>query len=136
MKLEDLLQAINSETVMTVDWDDPDYLATLLLKLASYYSSLALPIADAELDKASAEAVHKATVGQRALELIDEGMAVKRAEIQSSVDAQEMLHTFNDKSHTARILFLTRQNLDKTMDAIRSKLSYLKTERESVRNSA
>ncbi len=135
MNLTEILEQIERETKMTRDWESPDYLSNLLLRLASYYATLGKFIAEAEQNQLFAEAYYKLGVEKTKVEQIEEGDSVALAESKAALSAEEAKQEYINLKYKARLLFLARQSLEKSMDAIRSKLSYLKTERESVRDS-
>lgn len=115
---------------MTTKWEDPHYLSDLLLRLSSYYSSLALPIATAGAEEAAVELSAKVIKEQSKIKSIKDGNSVALSESTAVIESQQIYYDHISKAKEVRLLFLTRQNLDKCMDAIRSKLSYIKTEKE------
>lgn len=133
-KLNQLIAKINQETVMTKEWQDPNFLATLLLRLASYYASLGVHIADAERDENLAKTHYEVVRAQTQVDLINAGEPVKKSESAAAVEIVDDVHTYIELRHKARLLFLTRQNLDKTMDAVRSSLAQQGREKEGSRH--
>lgn len=130
MHLSELLELIRLETTISADWDDPNYLADLLVRLASYYSSLGQLLADAERDENEAELAFKLRREGKAAEEIEGGMSAAAAEKIGVMESETERKIHIKLKHKARLFFLSRQSLEKTMDAIRSKLSYLKRDRE------
>lgn len=131
MKLSGLLELIEVETRIKPAWDDPNYLADLLPRLASLYASLGQSIADAERDADLAEGNYKYIREKLATERLEDGVSVAKADKLAVVDSAEHFQEWVKLKHKARLLFLARQSLDRTIEAIRSKLSFLKADREN-----
>lgn len=126
MKLTELLEIIEVETRIKPEWEEPAFLADLLPRLASLYASLGQSIADAEREADDAEIAYKVQREKVAADAMEEGKSAVAAD-KSGVIATEMLrYEWSRLKHKARLLFLARQSLDRTLDAIRSKLSYIK----------
>lgn len=134
MNLTDLVAQIEIETKLNPHWDDPEYLSSLLLRLASYYATLGRFVADAERDTGLAEIQYKFAREAETKDKIEGGMAIGAAEHMGEVAAHEDRIEHVAIKHKARLLFISRQSLEATMDAIRSRLSYIKTEREASRH--
>jgi len=134
MKLTEILELIHERTSITAQWEDPEYLANLLVELASLYSSLSAPLANLEADNDYAENNYKTTKAGIIEELASGGMPVGRAEEAAKLQTTQEFSEYTEAKKKARTVFLTRQNLDKVMDAIRSKLSYIKRDMESSRH--
>lgn len=134
MNLTALLDQIEQETKMTKDWEDPDFLSTLLLRLASYYATLGRFVAEAEQNQNFAELYYKGGREKTKVEQLEEGDSVALSESKAELSSQEARTEYINLKYKARILFLARQSLEKTMDACRSRLSYIKSERESARD--
>lgn len=134
MKLSELLAMAEERTQISAQWDDPDFLSNLLLELASLYSSLAKPLADYEQEEDAAENQLKVARALTTQDRIKGGEAIERAKAAAISDTVDDFASYSQVRHKARWIFLTRQNLDKTMDAIRSRLSYIKRDWEGTKH--
>lgn len=141
MNLSELIDTIQKECTITEQWSDPNFLSDLLLRLASYYSSLGQFVSSSERDAADAEMMYKVARERIKVEKSQEKgadgkklVSDKVADSMAVVEVQEDEGKYIELKYKARLIFLTRQNLDKTMDAIRSKLSYIKSDREGSRS--
>lgn len=132
--MNEILEQVKKELAIDGRWDDPASLADLLPKLVSLYSSLGQYVADAERDEALAETHYKVVREQIKVEKLKAGETVKSAEAQAFLAITDDIHEYIRLRHLARLLFLTRQSLDKTMDAARSKISMMKSDREGSRS--
>jgi hypothetical protein len=131
MKLSELLEQIDTKTAMNPDWDNPNYLADLLLVLASYYATLGRFVAEAERAARFGEVHYKFVQEQEKLGQVEKGDSATLAESKGRVASRADQDEWVQLKYKATLLSLSRQNLEKTMDAIRSKLAYLKFEKES-----
>lgn len=136
MNLTKILEQVEKETKLTPEWEDPEYLSTLLLRLASYYATLGRFIAEAEQNQNFAEVYYKMGREKTKIEEIEAGNSVALSESRAEASIGEQRIEYINLKYKARLLFLARQSLEKTQDAIRSRLSYLKSEKESVRDNA
>lgn len=136
MKTSELLALIAQKTTRDDQWSSPDYLSELLLELASYYATLGPLLAEAEHYQEVAERHTKVAKAILIQDMIAEGKSATAAE--STVMANESLAEDHDillaAQYKTRRLFLARQSLDKTLDAIRSTMSYHKSEKEASRH--
>lgn len=126
MKLSELLDIVQAETLQKPSWDDPNFLADLLPRLASLYASLGQFLGDAELNADAAEISYRVAREGEAATKIEGGTSVGLANSMAYVETAELRLVWVKLKHKARLLFLARQSLDRTIDAIRSKLSYKK----------
>lgn len=134
-EIEQLIEAIELHTSRTEDWNDGNYLADKLLTLASLYSSLGHHIADAERAADQAEIAFKIQRERAKEKRIKIGKeAIKSAEGTAIIDVQDEYQHFIKLKYNARLLFLTRQSLDKTMDSIRSALTQMRHDKEGSRH--
>jgi hypothetical protein len=131
MNLSKLIDIIQEETTSKPEWDDPNYLSELLLRLASYYSTLGRFVAEAEQRQDFAEIQYKVGREQAKVDNIQSGDSVALAESKAAVLAGVDQNEVVNLKYKARLLFLTRQSLDKTLDAIRSRLSYVKMDKDN-----
>lgn len=131
MTLSELLKLIEEETRISSDWNNPDYLSNLLLRLASYYASLGRFIADSDLAQSESETRYRVKRDQTKKESLEGGSSVALADAVAELAIEDDKLKYNQLKYKARLVLLSRQSLDKTMDAIRSRLSYLKLEREA-----
>lgn len=132
--LTELIETIQKETTLNKQWEDPNYLKDLLLRLASYYSTLGRFVAEAERDELTAKTHYEVTREQIKVEMITEGKPVKLSESTAAAQVEPEIQEYIQLKYKARLLFLTRQNLDKTMDAIRSSLAQQGREREGSKH--
>jgi hypothetical protein len=133
VKLSDLLDLIESETRIKPEWEDPSFLADLLPRLASLYASLGQFIADAERDADNAEVSYKVERESVATSEMEDGRSAVGADKQAVIATEEERREWIKLKHKARLLFLARQSLDRTIEAIRSKLSFIKSDKENSR---
>ena len=132
MILTQLLSLIEQETRLKSEWDDPNYLADLLPRLASYYATLGPFVADAELEADDAEITYKVNLATEAANQIEErGLSVAAAEKNAISETEDTRRLHAKLHHKARLLFLARQSLSVTIDAVRSKLSFIKIDMET-----
>lgn len=131
MKLSELIAQIQQLTRLDGRWDDPNYLADLLVQLASYYATLGEFVAQAIQDQDLAERAYKIAREQNIVDFVAAGDSVTLAEHKAEIAISELKEEFFGRKYKARVLLIQRQSLDRTMDAIRSKLSYIKAERQS-----
>lgn len=131
MKLTELLEEIHKETTISTEWEDPTFLSILLLKLVSHYATLGPIVAEAEKEADTADVHYKVVREQTKLDSIKAGETVKASEAKGLVQSLADQEYHIELKYKARLLFLTRQNLDKTIDAIRSRLSFMKRDREN-----
>lgn len=133
MDLSALLELIGEETRLKASWESPDYLANLLPRLASYYATLGEFVANAERDADEAEISYKVKREGASHGHMEGGASAvaadKIAVLKSEAERREWIRL----KHKARLLFLARQSLDRTIDAIRSKLSFIKRDMENSR---
>lgn len=132
--LTELIETIQKETTLNKQWEDPNYLKDLLLRLASYYSTLGRFVAEAERDELIAKTHYEVTREQIKVEMITEGKPVKLSESTAAAQVEPEIQEYIQLKYKARLMFLTRQNLDKTMDAIRSSLAQQGREREGSKH--
>ncbi len=133
MNLSELLDLIKAETRLKPEWDEPDYLADLLPRLASYYSSLGEFVANAELDANMAEIAYKVKREGETSRWIGDGGTAAAAAANAVVTSADERREHAKLHYKARLLFLARQSLEKNMDSIRSKLSFIKRSVEEQR---
>lgn len=132
MNLSKLIETIEQETKRTSQWEDGNYLSELLLRLASYYATLGRFVAEAEQDSNFAEVHYKFTHEHAKVEFIKAGETVALAESKSYESSKKDRDDYVHFKYKYRLLNLTRQSLETTIDAIRSRLSYMKSERDNV----
>ena len=133
MNLSELIETIRIETTVNEKWEDPNYLSELLVRLASYYSTLGKPLAEAEQNEDFAKLNYELVRERFKVERVEAGDSVALAESKAAVQVKLDKDEWANSKYKARLLFLTRQSLDKTMDALRSRLSYIKMDREGAR---
>lgn len=127
--LTELLALIETETQIKPAWEDPAFLADLLPRLASLYASLGPFIADAEHETDAAEISYRVAREGKAATAIETGVSIGLANSTAFVGTAELRLVWMKLKHKARLLFLARQSLDRTIDSIRSKLAFLKSEK-------
>lgn len=133
MNLSQLLDLIKSETRLKPEWNDPNYLADLLPRLASYYSTLGEFVANAELEADEAEISYKVARESSTVRDIEKGSSAAAAAAMAVEQSEDERREYVKLKYKARLLFLARQSLEKNLDAIRSKLSFLKKDKEEQR---
>lgn len=130
MKLSELLTEIEAKTTRTKQWEDPSYLADLLLELGSYYATLGSHVAEAEQGASLSESHARLAREQLKLTYVEEGdsatVAESRARVDTAVDEQDAIGL----AYKAKLLRLSRDGLGVTIDVIRSKLSFVKRDME------
>lgn len=131
MKLSELIETIGRELTETKEWEDPNFLANLLPRLASYYATLGPMLADTERDSDLAEAQYKLVRETAIADTKAAGDTDKESAAKAVITAHGDYLEHIARKHKARLIFLTRQSISLTIDSVRSKLSYLKTEKES-----
>lgn len=130
MKLSDLLAEIEAKTTITAQWDDPNYLADLLLELGSYYATLGSHVADADRNANLAEAHYKYEREARKTDLVMDGATASLADSKARVATRDEEEGYIVLKHKAKLLSLARDSLGTNIDTIRSKLSYIKKDME------
>ncbi len=136
MKSSELLTLIAEKTTRDERWADPEYLAELLVELASYYATLGPLLADSEQDKDVAERQTKVAKALLIQDKIAEGSSATAAEVTAMADeglAEDYANLISAQ-YKARRYFLARQSLEKTLDAIRSAMKYHSSEKEASRH--
>jgi hypothetical protein len=129
--LSDLLKEIEQKTQISPKWDDPNYLADLLLELGSYYATLGSQVAEADQEANLAESHYKVAREKRMVDLIAEGDTVGRAASQARVDSKDAEEEYIALHYKYKLLSLSRESLSVNIDVIRSKLSFVKKDMEN-----
>lgn len=126
MKLSLLLNEIEGKTTRTTEWDDPGYLADLLLDLGSYYATLGSYVAEAEQAASLSDSHYKFTREKFKLDYVKAGesatVADSRARVETRVHEEDAIAL----KYKASLLKFSRDGLSTTIDVIRSKLSFIK----------
>lgn len=147
MDLDGLIKEIRTIT----DWfvenkisevQDGDYISNLIVKLASYNASLGQYVADldrdADLAKARFEMKREGIYKEARDGEKDEDGKLRRATIadadnlkrlEASTEEQEAI----EAKHRFKVALILRQDVANLIDALRSKLSYMKQERENTK---
>lgn len=133
MKLTELLALIVQETTIKPEWEQPEYLSELLLRLGSYYSLLGDFISSAEHDRDELELSYKVSQADAEAQSIKDGAKIGLAEREGLVASKVARERHLLLKHKAKRLSLARESLDKTMTAIDRKLSYIKFDRSDRR---
>lgn len=133
MNLSTLIATIQTETTISSQWEDPNYLSELLLRLASYYSTLGSFVADAEQQQDFAKTKFEVMRETAKVDYITEGDSVALAESKAVTVTKGEKDEYAKLKYKARLLFITRQSLEKNLDAIRSRLSYIKSDQQAQR---
>lgn len=131
MTLSGLLTEIEAKTTRTPRWEDPNYLADLLLELGSYYATLGSHVAEAEQAASLSESHYKYTRERFKLDYVKTGESATVADSRARVETREHEEDAISLKYKANLLKFSRDGLSTTIDVIRSKLSFLKTEKEN-----
>jgi hypothetical protein len=116
-------------------WQDGETMSQVIVKLALLNSFLGEQISDYELDANTFESQYKSTREQRKLELIkQEQQSATQAESQAYVDTSELRDTWNQSVHSFKQLQVKRNDTSNLIDALRSRLSFMKAERMEVKS--
>lgn len=109
-------------------------MSQVIVKLALLNSFLGEHIADYELDANTFESEYKTTRELRKLELLkEEKTTVSQAESQAFADTKELRDTWNTSVHNYKQLSVKRSDTSNLIDALRSRLSFMKAERQEVK---
>lgn len=120
----ELLEQIQSDN--DKDWSDGNKVKDRLARFTSYYSSLGPILARAE-DKYSESEEDYETAVARSRKRGDSVAEARLANTDQAKTARELKYNY-------RLLFITRQSLDKEMDSMRSALTQMRHEKESARD--
>jgi hypothetical protein len=145
MKLDELIVEIRTIMNWLVEnkiseLDDGDYISNLIVKLASYNASLGQYVADLDRDSNQAEAHYElnrelayksaretlvvTTRGEKETTVADADNAKR---IASESERQEYIQA----RHRYRVAAILREDVSNLIDALRSKLSYMKQEKNN-----
>lgn len=113
-------------------WADPDWLSQAIVKLATLNSFLGEHVAQAFYDSATYEAGYKTLREQKKLEYLTKGKTASEAESRKIDDTEEELERWNRAAYTHKLLQIKRADTSELIDTIRSRLSYMKIEREQT----
>lgn len=143
MKLDELIREIH--TIM--DWlvenkiseiQDGDYISNLIVKLASYNASLGQYVADLDRDSDLAKAHYEITregVYKEAREEKDEEThkktTVADADNRKRLEAADEEQEWIQAKYRFRVASILRADVGGLIDALRSKLSYMKQEKQN-----
>lgn len=128
MDKPELFSLIEQKTRRTRQWEDVNYLADLLTELASLYATLGTVVAEARRDRDDADTVLKVEREKIKLRLLDEGSTATKADSRKIVDTEDLAKQYNGLNYRYELIRSYRENLEKTIDAIRSRISYSKYE--------
>lgn len=110
------------------NWQNPETLSALILRLALLYSDLGDLVTTAEFEMDSIKERYDYDVAKRTLELVEGGLAVNRADLQAK---QEYRQGFRDQLKAKNdygMLKRKRESLERVLDATRSRLSLIKSD--------
>ncbi len=133
-ELVDVIQKIDQVRELVLSqkkWTDPEWLSQAVVKLATLNSYLGEYVAQAFYDAATAEASYKTTREQKKLEVLkDKTKTASEAESQKYADTEEELEKMNQAAYNHKLLQIKRSDTSELIDTIRSRLSYMRVERE------
>lgn len=121
-------------------WQDGENLSRIVVKLTAYNAYLSELVAEAEADMHAAEAHYKFTFDSLLLEISQENSKADKAD-RMTVDVikakvglatQKELELWNSAKKNFKILSLKRVDTNNLADAMRSRLSFMKSERVQV----
>lgn len=146
MQLDDLIKEIR--TIM--DWlvenkisevQDGDYISNLIVKLASYNASLGQYVADLDRDSNMAEAhyeMNRELAYKSARETLvttskgtEKETTVADADNAKRIASEDERQEFIQARHRYKVAAILREDVANLIDALRSKLSYMKQERHN-----
>jgi hypothetical protein len=111
-------------------WTDPDWLSQAIVKLATLNSFLGEHVAQAFYDASTYEAGYKVMREKKKLEHLERGATASEAESRKIDDTEMELERWNQSAYVHKILQIKRSDTSELIDTIRSRLSYMRTERE------
>lgn len=113
-------------------WTDPDWLSQAVVKLATLNSFLGEHVAEAYYDAATHEAGYKTARERIKLEHLSKGTTASEAESQKYVETELELENWNRAVYIHKVLQIKRADTSELIDTIRSRLSYMKIDREQI----
>lgn len=111
-------------------WQDPDWLSQAAVKLATLNSFIGEHVAQAFYNAATYEAGYKLQREKKKLEYLDKGTTASEAESRKIDDTEEELERWNHSTYMHKLLQIKRADTSELIDTIRSRLSYMRVERE------
>lgn len=111
-------------------WTDPDWLSQAVVKLATLNSFLGEHVAQAFYDASTYEAGYKTAREKIKLEHLSKGTTASEAESQKYAETEDELERWNHAAYMHKLLQIKRADTSELIDTIRSRLSYMKAERE------
>lgn len=113
----------------------PERLSQALVKLAALNSFLGEHVAGAEYDANTKDANYRHTREQIKLKAMNEDKTTaSEAESIKIVDSQELLEAYNMSVYVHKLLANKRKDTSEFIDALRSRLSFVKTDMKESQN--
>jgi hypothetical protein len=132
-QLADVLEKIDQIRDMILSnkkWVDPDWLSQAVVKLATLNSFLGEHVAQAFYDASTYEAGYKTAREKIKLEHLSKGTTASEAESQKYAETEDELERWNHAAYMHKLLQIKRADTSELIDTIRSRLSYMKSERD------
>ncbi len=114
-------------------WADPEWLSQAVVKLATLNSFLGEHVAQAFYDSSTYEAGYKTTREKIKLSHLGKGTTASEAESQKYAETEDELERWNHAAYMHKLLQIKRADTSELIDTIRSRLSYMRSEREQTR---
>lgn len=106
--------------------DDPETLSQAILRLSVLNAGIGNFLHEAMLEESAAERHYKFMLDKQKLALVDEGKSATVAESMAKIAYNDTLKNWHEKTHAVNILKLKRNDVDRIIDAARSRLSLIK----------
>lgn len=115
-------------------WQDGEVISQVIVKLGLLNSYLGDQVAQLQLDAATLESHYKSTKEKRKLELMDkEKISATAAESQAFVETDEIKDVWNKAFYNFKQIQVKREDTNGLIDTLRSRLSYMKSDREALK---
>jgi hypothetical protein len=113
-------------------WSDPEWLSQAVVKLATLNSFVGEHVAQAFYDAATYEAGYKTARERIKLDHLNKGTTASEAESQKYAETEMELEKWNHASYMHKLLQIKRTDTSELIDTIRSRLSYMKIDKEQI----
>lgn len=127
-KVVETLTQLHARIEIEKLWQDGDKLSQMIVKLSGLVAFMGDHIAEAELNAKELETAYKYDRDKKFLELKEQKYADEKAKAQSGIETAPKYHEFLLAQDKARILNLKRMDTNNMIDAMRSRLSFMKSE--------
>lgn len=119
-EVDDLVRAVWSA------WEDPETLSGLILKLSVLYAPIGNYLAQAREEERWEETMYKSAVNKGKIHYVSEGDSATLAESKSHEDHTQDKNDWVETQNRVDTLKLKREDVEKLIDAARSRLSLIK----------